>query len=155
MHEQDLVLWFSHILIAGDSAGGNLALSLISHLSHPHPDPTVPRIRGRQEDQVVLGGAFLISPWVAFVSDSSSMATNSEKDVAVQEFLLSCAKSFLGNDNRDKEDFYNVPLSAPPEWWKDIKVQKLGIVTGEFEIFRDDILALAKKIKVDHNSDHF
>ncbi|KAF3384070.1 hypothetical protein DPV78_012826 [Talaromyces pinophilus] len=78
------------------------------------------------------------------------MATNSEKDVAVQEFLLSCANSFLGNDNRDKEDFYNVPLSAPPEWWKDIKLQKLGIVTGEFEIFRDDILALAKNIKV-HN----
>jgi hypothetical protein len=83
------------------------------------------------------------------------MATNSEKDVAVQEFLLSCANSFLGNDNRDKEDFYNVPLSAPPEWWKDIKVQKFGIVTGEFEIFRDDILALAKNIKVDHISERF
>lgn len=83
------------------------------------------------------------------------MATNSKKDVVAQEFLLSCAKSFLGNDNRDQEDFYNVPLSAPPEWWKDIKVQKLGILTGEFEILRDDILALAKKIQVDPISERF
>lgn len=77
------------------------------------------------------------------------MAANSEKDLVVQEFLLSCAESFLGNDNRDKDDFYTVPLNAPPEWWKEAKVQNLEIVAGEFEIFRDDILALAEKIKVD------
>ncbi|KAL2871671.1 Alpha/Beta hydrolase protein [Aspergillus lucknowensis] len=140
----------SQILIAGDSAGGNLALSLISHISHPHPDPTVPPIKARHEGQVVLGGAFLISPWVTFMSKSSSMAANSEKDLVVQEFLLSCAELFLGNDNRDKDDFYTVPLNAPPEWWKEVKVQNLEIVAGEFEIFRDDILALAQKIKV-HN----
>lgn len=82
------------------------------------------------------------------MSKSSSMSANSEKDLVVQEFLLSCAESFLGNGNQDKDDFYTVPLNAPPEWWKEVKVQSLEIVAGEFEIFRDDILALARKIKV-------
>ncbi|KAL5358859.1 Alpha/Beta hydrolase protein [Aspergillus floccosus] len=140
----------NYVLLIKEVSPSQVTLSLISHISHPHPDPTVPPIKARHEGQVVLGGAFLISPWVTFVSESTSMVANSEKDLVVQEFLLSCAESFLGNDSRDNDDFYTVPLNAPSEWWKEVKVQNLEIVAGEFEIFRDDILALAEKIKV-HN----
>lgn len=50
------------IVIAGDSAGGNLTLGLISHLLHPHPD--VPKV----ELSGPLATTILISPWVKFTT---------------------------------------------------------------------------------------
>lgn len=53
------------IFIGGDSAGGHLSVSLLSHLMHKHP--AVPSV----DLSGPLAGAFLISPWVT--GDSSSV----------------------------------------------------------------------------------
>jgi acetyl esterase/lipase len=46
----------SDIFISGDSAGGNMAMALLSHILHPHPD--VPAVKLDE----ALGGALLYSP---------------------------------------------------------------------------------------------
>lgn len=48
----------SDIVLQGDSSGGNLALALLSHLAHPHPQVTVPRLLL----DGTLGGTLLLSP---------------------------------------------------------------------------------------------
>lgn len=51
------------IIIGGDSAGGNLTLSVLSHLMHPRSDV--------QEYKLTepFRGTMLISPWIAFAYD--------------------------------------------------------------------------------------
>jgi hypothetical protein len=58
----------SNIIIAGDSAGGNLTMSLIVHLHHPCPH--VPVVK----PEAPLGGLALISPRVSCWTDYPSFA---------------------------------------------------------------------------------
>ncbi|MCJ1252117.1 hypothetical protein MMC30_009355 [Trapelia coarctata] len=131
-----------NIFVGGDSAGGNLAVALLSHLSHPHPSAPKVDLRGRK-----LRGAYLISPWVTFAWDASSMRTNERKDYLGQTSLKDCTLKFLGDA---KVDAYNVPLSASPDWWKGLPVHDLCVLVGEYEMFLDDILAFAQNLKVSH-----
>jgi acetyl esterase/lipase len=54
------------ILISGGSAGGNLAVAVLSHIPHPHPDVAPIKL------QQPLLGTMLYSPWVSFKTDYSS-----------------------------------------------------------------------------------
>src|SRR5271156_4305843 len=65
----------SDILLAGDSAGGNLCLSILSHLSHPHPE--VPEIKMEGKLKAVVA----VAPWVSFKTDWPSMKRNAYKDL--------------------------------------------------------------------------
>lgn len=80
----------SKILVAGDSAGGNLALSLLSHIRHPHPGVFPIKL------QCPLGGALLISPWVSFRTDSPSYKSNVHLDVLSPLALRRWSAMFLG-----------------------------------------------------------
>src|SRR5438045_7002331 len=53
----------SNICLSGDSAGGNLILALMSHISHPHPSTTVPIIP--LQLSAPFRGLVLTSPWVS------------------------------------------------------------------------------------------
>jgi acetyl esterase/lipase len=66
----------SKLILAGDSAGGNLALQIISQLLHPHPAlPTPPA------GPLCFGGLLLLSPWMEFGTDAPSHTRNAARDV--------------------------------------------------------------------------
>lgn len=66
----------SKLILAGDSAGGNLALQIVAQLLHPHPSlPTPPA------GPLCLGGLLLLSPWMEFGTDAPSHARNEARDV--------------------------------------------------------------------------
>jgi len=69
----------SKLVLAGDSAGGNLALQIVRQLLDPHPSlPTPPAGPG---PQLCLGGLLLISPWMEFGTDAPSHTRNEARDV--------------------------------------------------------------------------
>ncbi len=128
-------------MLAGDSAGGNLALGVLSHISRPHPQ--VPRLELAQK----LCGLVLLSPWISFKCTSSSMRRNRMSDVILAKNLISWAEAFLGQDPRNSTP-YSEPLTASAEWWKDAAVEDILLVGGSYEIMVDDLQSLASKLKV-------
>jgi acetyl esterase/lipase len=127
------------ILIAGDSAGANLCLEVLSHALHSHPSPIVQKLELKEK----LKGALLICPWVDFRHDSAGFQRNRYKDAIGKKTLDRWAKHFLGSAEADG---YNQPLRAPSGWY-----QRLGdiltdvkILGGGDEVMIDDILAFAK-----------
>ncbi|KIW88042.1 uncharacterized protein Z519_11152 [Cladophialophora bantiana CBS 173.52] len=131
----------SQILFGGDSAGGNLAAALISHLSHPHPSVSPISLSSN------LGGALLISPWASFTQKRESWKKNFKRDALVPATVRVWSDNFMAQSPQDN---WNHPAEAPAEWWKDIKVDNVAIVGGQNEILMDDIREVAEKIKV-HN----
>lgn len=132
----------AQIVIAGDSAGGNLALALLSHVSHKNPH--VPLITLEQP----LGGLVLISPWVTLDQTAQSFVTNQHKDMLTAKALEIWANAFTGGSFLDSNPYIE-PVKAPEKWWKSICASKILITAGEDELFVDDIKAFAKALTSD------
>jgi len=76
------------IVIAGESAGGNLTLALLIAL--------------RNAGEPLPAAAIPISPWVDMESKSASMVKNAPYDYGSREMLLFMARSFCGDiDHKD------------------------------------------------------
>ncbi|RHZ55345.1 hypothetical protein CDV55_102347 [Aspergillus turcosus] len=130
----------SNIVLGGDSAGGNLVLAILSHLSHPHPD-----IAGDLTLKTNLGGAVMICPWVTFDQTWTSVERNKKKDsVALIPSSIS-AKHFLGDKPPDN---YNEPLRAPLEWWFEVKACQLLLISGDDDIMVDSHRAFATNLSM-------
>ncbi|KAJ5239867.1 alpha/beta-hydrolase [Penicillium chermesinum] len=125
------------ILLAGDSAGGNLALALLSHLSHPHPQVDAVNLSAS------LSGTALLSPWVTFETTSESMKANAHRDALAIPALHKWASLFRGSAPSDP---YLEPLSAPANWWQPLLTKKVLITAGADEIFVDDIQKFAAQL---------
>ncbi|KAH6988321.1 Alpha/Beta hydrolase protein [Ilyonectria sp. MPI-CAGE-AT-0026] len=120
----------SNILLAGDSAGGHLALGLLSHMTHPQDG--LPKITAG----VGHPSTMLISPWVTFDLSSNSMKANRLKDCLSQPTLHTWSRNFLGQAPLDN---YNFPLGAQRSWWSPMQDIDLFVIAGADEIFVDDI----------------
>ena len=70
-----------------------MALSLISHLLHPHSD--VPNIDLNEP----LAGALLVSPWVSFATTDDSVQRNMYSDYVTAPASKRWSSSFLGKHN--------------------------------------------------------
>lgn len=114
------------IVLAGDSAGGNLAILLQIHrrdLGHPQARAGV-----------------LISPWSDLTMPGRSFRDNDAFDYGTRDVLLAHARAFAGD----------VPLNDPRLSPVRAKLDRLAptlIVVGSAEIPRDDILALASALE--------
>ncbi|KIW03662.1 uncharacterized protein PV09_04984 [Verruconis gallopava] len=133
------------LIVAGDSAGGNLILGLLSHLLHPHPAIPAVDLKGDK-----LRGAVLLSPWVSFDTRHPSYTTNAESDLFDEVPLNTWARAFLGASMRRgilMGDSYSEPLIAEPGWWGGAHkvVDEVLIWGGGGEIFIDGILAFSDK----------
>ncbi|TKA70168.1 hypothetical protein B0A55_05822 [Friedmanniomyces simplex] len=132
-----------NIILAGDSAGGNLSLAVLSHLLHPHPD--VPEIKLREP----LAAAVLISPWARFVSNDVSVTKNQRSDMVTVAAAKRWSSNYLGTA---KLDYYNQPADADEQWFSglDKRVKDIFVYAGGGEILIDSIEAFVKKLKQSH-----
>ncbi|RJE19234.1 hypothetical protein PHISCL_08422 [Aspergillus sclerotialis] len=85
----------SSVLVGGDSAGGNLALATLLHLSHPHPEIDPLPITEK------LAGVFAFAPWVSFRPDWPSLEGNRYKDIIPKEALMKWSAAYLNGKEAD------------------------------------------------------
>jgi len=114
------------IVVAGDSAGGNLALML--------------QIRLRDAGEGQAAGCVLISPWSDLTMPAASFQENDPYDYGTREVLLVHARAFAGD----------VPLDDPriSPVHADLKdLAPVFLLVGSREIPRDDILALGERLE--------
>jgi acetyl esterase/lipase len=129
------------VIIGGDSAGGNLVLAILSHLSHPYH---------HDHDQIggsllllppsislagPLGGAITMGPWVNFDKKWPSQERNKYKDMVTTIPTCDNSRFFLGDDQ--KRDNYTEPLRAPPTWWEGVMARRVLLMAGGDEIMLD------------------
>lgn len=137
------------IILAGDSAGGNLALALISHILHPHPD--VPTKIHLDEP---LRAAVLVSPWVDFDVNQTSFDRNVNTDYLTKVVGACWSGAFMGSAKPDK---YNQPKLADAAWFKNVDsvVGDVLIWGGGGEVLIDSIEKFAEGFKAIHpNTDY-
>ncbi|MCJ1254633.1 hypothetical protein MMC24_002448 [Lignoscripta atroalba] len=131
----------STMAIAGDSAGGNLALGVFSHILHPHP--AIPPLALSEP----FKAAVLLAPWANFATHTSSFQRNQYKDLLGPPAANKWSSAFMGNSPPDN---YNQPYLAPVEWWEGIKVEEILVVAGEQEVLLDVVQDIAKKLESAH-----
>ncbi|KAK0201271.1 Alpha/Beta hydrolase protein [Desarmillaria ectypa] len=144
-----------NIILSGDSAGGNLTLSLLSHILHRHPsiDPPVslphnPRFRG----------LCLISPWVSMKSDSQcdlgAMKGRYQYDV-ISAKIGRPACEMLVKDVPESEIVFLDPLEGPEDWFAGLDglVGRILITCGELECILQGIKKLHEKYLVPVHGD--
>jgi hypothetical protein len=129
----------SKVIVGGDSAGGNLATATLLHLSHPHPDIEPLAV------SAPLAGVFAYAPWVSFSTDWPSFKENQWRDILTSNVLTTWSNAYRGGKPADQ---WNEPFTAPVEWWRGAKTEKILILAGGCEILLSPIEAFAKKIKV-------
>lgn len=115
-----------HILVAGDSAGGNMALCLTQRLI----------AEGKKAPKELL----LFSPWTDMTGTSKSYETNKDIDpILSKEFVMNSAAAYMGGG--DPQDAAFSPLfgrfdSFPPVY----------IMAGRNGILIDDSIRLKERI---------
>lgn len=136
---QDLGRSPREVILVGDSAGANLCLALLSHLSHPSPD--APRLDITEP----LKAAVLLSPWLSFRHDWPSMTYNACKDIDAMEVTASWSQGYLKGRSSNN---YVEAVEAPELWWKDARVKQTLVLAGGDEVLLDPIEAWVKKFTV-------
>ena len=132
----------SNIIIGGDSAGANLVLALLSHLSHPHPSG-IPPVKLTSP----LAGIFVMAPFVKQGSKARSFVTNLDKDIINPAVSKSWNLQTFGPNTA--ADPYIQALIAPPGWWADVPVENVMVMVGSNEVFYDDVVEIQKKMKAE------
>jgi monoterpene epsilon-lactone hydrolase len=116
------------IVIAGDSAGGGLAVSTLVAL--------------RDLGAPLPAGGVCISPWVDFEAEGESMTSRAAQDPLVsREMILNLAKMYMGEKGSLRE-----PLAAPLNAYLN-DLPPLFIQVGNSETLLDDSTRLADKAK--------
>lgn len=129
----------SSIFLGGDSAGANLALAVLLHLSRPHPEIDPLPL------QQPLGGVFTLGAWTSFRLDFPSVETNRYKDLAGRQHGARWSAAYL---NGKPGDAWNQPLLAPTEWWDGSKVKDVLFLVGGDEVLLDAVEEMYAKFKV-------
>lgn len=131
------------VLLGGDSAGGNLVLAVLSHVSgHPHPQDQIVR---PLEIPAPLKGAITIAPWVS---------TDDTKFKSMQQLAdIDCVNSTSGRywiaayRGSGVDDQYIAPELASPGWWSGCRVSSFLTTTGNCEFLRDSVVDTARKVQ--------
>ena len=117
------------IIVAGDSAGGNLALELCLYLK-------------KQQEKLPLA-LVLLSPWTDMTASSPTYESEAENDPIVSRTYVHNARTaYLGTDDADYKDPDYSPLFADFEGFPPTLIQ-----VGKNEVLRHDSEALAAKMK--------
>ncbi|TLD33652.1 hypothetical protein PspLS_00389 [Pyricularia sp. CBS 133598] len=133
----------SNVVVAGDSAGGSLSLSLLLHLGRQDgPEKTdVPNQTAQLQKP---GMAVLISPWVTLITDENKDTTS---DFLNAEALQTYGLQYIGD--ADMHD----PLVSPgscqdADWWRRASPsEEVFLIYGEEEVFAPDARRLKKMLQ--------
>ncbi|KAJ7079976.1 Alpha/Beta hydrolase protein [Mycena belliarum] len=139
-----------NLQLAGDSAGANLILQLLSHALHPLPPalgvpefapPALPRLRG----------ALLISPWVSLTADSASHAANDGRDFLRHATLAEWGRVVRADVPPEHRAFMEA-ARAPDAWFDGVErlVERVLVTAGGAECLRDDIVVFGEAFKRHH-----
>lgn len=129
----------SNLHLAGDSAGANLILQLISHTLHPVSSISPSPLAGKGP----IGSACLISPWTALVGDTGSYEAHQDLDVVQLGTFRYWGRSYL-KEIPESLRLYVQANTAPPHWFIGVErhVDRFLVTAGSDEMLRDDILEL-------------
>jgi monoterpene epsilon-lactone hydrolase len=116
----------SRVVLAGDSAGGGLALALLLAL--------------RDAGEPLPVGAVLLSPWVDLACEAASHVENAPYDFLGREQLLTWARFYAGA--LELKDARVSPLRAPLHGLPPLFLQAGGV-----ELFRDAVGELAERAR--------
>jgi monoterpene epsilon-lactone hydrolase len=115
------------VLIAGDSAGGGLALASM--------------LRQREQGRAMPQGVYLISPWTDLTSSGDSTKTQAKADPMLKpDWLVTGAALYLEDTPADTPEAS--PLFADLTGFPPVFIQ-----TGDAEILRDDSIRFAEKLE--------
>ena len=114
------------IILAGDSAGGALAITTALQLA----------LSGAKKADCLV----LISPWVDPTASTGSMISNESNDFLNAEFLSECINSLMQEDNQEdgRVNFLDTPLADLP---------KTLVQCGKGELFYDQIVEFCDRAK--------
>jgi epsilon-lactone hydrolase len=114
----------ARVVVAGESAGGNLALSVL--------------VRARTAGLALPAGAALVCPWVDLGDHCGSYVENAPFDLVVSELYEGCAEAYLaGTDARS-------PLASPIG--ADLRgLPPLLVQVGSADRLRDQAVRLAER----------
>ncbi|RMZ86716.1 hypothetical protein DV736_g6058, partial [Chaetothyriales sp. CBS 134916] len=142
--------------IAGDSAGGNLVLAILSLLAgHACEDiaPLQLPTTASSDDAPVpapapLKSALAIAPWVS--SDYKKfpqMVRSSTRDILTYQTLEHWSAVYKGA--RAEDGNFISPEEADPAWWEPVKgkVGSVLVVTGDDEVLRDPVVSWYSKFE--------
>lgn len=117
------------VIVAGDSAGGNLALSLL--------------LRLKEEERLLPRGLILMSPWTDLTASGESHTTREEIDPVLDaEYLQKAIDNYA--KGQDLTDPYISPLFGDFEGFPPTCIQ-----VGDNEILLSDAVNLHKKMMQD------
>jgi acetyl esterase/lipase len=138
----------SDVTIAGDSAGANICLALLSLMLHPSNDLPEVHVDKPLKAMVLLG------PWLSFKFDYPSMTVNAQKDICAVPSEAMWARDYLAGKPSTP---YAEPLDADAEWWKgaELKVSHCFASSGSHEILVDHTIAWAAKYRSVTPEEHF
>ncbi|OAR00664.1 hypothetical protein LLEC1_04826 [Akanthomyces lecanii] len=134
------------VLVAGDSAGANITVGVLSHLAHPHPSIEPVHLAGP------LAGAATIAPWVSLHPDLSGLDIYDGGDIVTTFVGEKWSKELMGDAEPDN---YTDAIDAPDSWFETYPVKKMLILAGENEILLPMIEAFYDKVKVGYPSVEF
>lgn len=116
----------AQLAVVGDSAGGNLVLSLLAHL--------------RQEGLPMPAAAVCLSPWTDLANGGASMAANAPYDLIGPDMVARWAAWYAkGRDPKDPE--------LSPQYADTAGFPPIYVQAGGSEILIDMIRAYAEKAK--------
>lgn len=150
----------ANIIFSGDSAGGCLVISLISHILHPHPSILPLKL---PETSPKLAGLVPISPWTTFSKDYPSFTESYNKDIIFNHLVDTWSRWYVDRPDEARHpelpalsaeqamtapgwDVYNQPGTAEPSWWNGFPVKKTLVLIGDDELLRDAVVEWTGKL---------
>lgn len=134
-----------NLYIAGDSAGGNAVLQLVSHILHPGFVKSVPPLNLSAS----LAGVILISPWVVLSTDAPSYAENKDNDAVSPDALGRWGAAVIRQTPEEEYLPFLEPGTAGNGWFNGINtiIERVFVTAGQKECMRDDITRFGGVLK--------
>lgn len=148
------------IVAMGDSAGGNLLLSLLAHLADPHPDCTRSSSSCNATTQRKPGAVVLLSPWTTFRTSATSYKINLHHDLLSAPELEHLSFCFRGTNTPADDPVFQQysefvhPITNPVATrktrnWSSLLPTKTWVGAGERELLVADIMAFVEMARGD------
>ncbi|KAE8141502.1 Alpha/Beta hydrolase protein [Aspergillus pseudotamarii] len=128
----------ANVMLGGDSAGRNLAVGVLSHLTSPH------EAIAKLDFQEPLAGTVLIAPWTS-LDVRADTEFNCLGDVITPDVAKPWCQAYLGSA---KHDCYTDASTAPSGWFQHFKTQEILVLAGQNEIMLSSIRQFVEKVKV-------